>query len=116
LPGLAPEFPSEPARAAAKPKSKAPLPAQPSASTPGSTSSEARIYRYNELPDNIRQELPSLTLGGSMYSETQANRMLIVNGQVFHESDTLAPGVVLEQIKLKEVILTFKGYRYGVRY
>jgi general secretion pathway protein B len=51
-----------------------------------------------------------------MYSETQANRMLIVNGQVFHESDTLAPGVVLEQIKLKEVILTFKGYRYGVRY
>jgi general secretion pathway protein B len=42
--------------------------------------------------------------------------MLIVNGQVFHEGDTLAPGLSLEQINLKSAVLKLKGYRYGISY
>jgi general secretion pathway protein B len=77
---------------------------------------EPRIYRVNELPDNIRQELPSLSLGGVMYSDQASSRMVVVNGQVFREGDTLALNVLLKQIKLKEAVLEFKGYRYGVKY
>ncbi len=88
---------------------------QPEAA-PASAPQEPRTYRLSELPDNIRQELPSLSLGGVMYSGQASHRMVVVNGQVFREGDTLAPNVVLRQIKLKEAILEFKGYRYGVKY
>jgi general secretion pathway protein B len=57
-----------------------------------------------------------LTVGGAMYSQTPANRMLIINGQVVREGDTIAPGLVLEQIKLKSAVLKVKGLRYGISY
>ena len=51
-----------------------------------------------------------------MYSENAANRMLIINGQLFHERDKLGPGLVLVQIRLKSAVLEFRGYRYGISY
>ena len=77
---------------------------------------DARIYTLNELPDEVRKDLPTLLIGGAMYSQTAANRMLIVNGQLFHEGDTLAPGLMLEQIKLRSAVLRLKGYRYGISF
>jgi general secretion pathway protein B len=47
-----------------------------------------------------------------MYSPVRANRLLIVNGQVAHEGDTVAPGVVLEQLRVKNAVLSFRGYQY----
>lgn len=98
----------------AKPKAQAaPAPA-PIASA--ATSPEARLYALSELPEDVRAGLPTLTVGGAMYSQTPANRMLIINGQVVREGDTLAPGLVLEQIKLKSAVLKVKGLRYGISY
>ena len=51
-----------------------------------------------------------------MYSEHAASRMLIINGQVFHERDKLAPNLTLVQIRLKTAVLDFRGYRYSVSY
>jgi general secretion pathway protein B len=64
------------------------------------------------LPDSLRHELPTLTFGGASFSKDPASRMVIFNGRVFHEGDTLAPQLVLEQIKLKSAVLSYKGYRY----
>ncbi len=75
-----------------------------------------RVYAVNELPDNIRRELPALNIGGSIGSSNPANRMLIINGQLFHEGDKLAAELSLEQIKLKAVVLKFKGYRYTISF
>jgi general secretion pathway protein B len=91
----------------------APLPA-PTASA--ATSAEARLYTLSELPEDVRSGLPALSVGGAMYSQTPANRMLIINGQVFREGDALAPGLVLEQIKLKSAVLKVKGLRFGISY
>ncbi len=77
---------------------------------------EPRIFTLAELPEDIRRELPTLAIGGAMYSENPANRMLIINGQTFHERDQLAPGLRLVQIKLKSAVLEFKGLRYGISY
>jgi len=91
--------------------------ASASASTASTASSaEARLYTLSELPDDVRAGLPALTVGGAMYSKTPAKRMIIINGQVFREGDTLAPGLVLEQIKLKSAVLRVKGLRYGISY
>ena len=77
---------------------------------------EVRISTLNELPDEIRRELPTIAVGGSIYSKSAANRMLVINGQVFHEGDELAPALVLEQIKPKAAVLKYKTYRYEITY
>ena len=77
---------------------------------------ESRVYTMNELPADIRRQLPAVAIGGSRYSPSKADRLLIVNGQVVHEGDAIAPGLVLEQIKLKAAVLEYKGYRYAITY
>lgn len=89
--------------------------APPAASAP-SAEPEAPVMAFNQLPDNIRRELPQLVIGGAMYSKTPTSRMLILNGQVFHEGDKVAGELVLEQIRLKSAVLAYKGYRYGINY
>jgi general secretion pathway protein B len=83
---------------------------------PASAADERPAVAFNDLPENIRRELPQLVVGGAMYSQTPANRMLILNGQVFREGDKVAGQLVLEQIKLKSAVLAYKGYRYNINY
>jgi general secretion pathway protein B len=87
---------------------------QPGAAASAGTSALPAVYAFSQLPEDVRRELPALTFGGSMYSATPSERMLIVNGQVLHEGDTAAPGVVLERIKLKSAVLRYKNVRYEV--
>jgi general secretion pathway protein B len=115
LPTVAVAAPVPAARApvARKPAATAPVaPPEP----PARKASEPRVYTLAELPDDIRRELPALAIGGAMYSENPANRMLIINGQVFHERDKLSPNLTLVQIKLKAAVLEYRGYRYGISY
>ena len=90
-------------------------PAVPEPPSPAASAGE-RIYALKELPDNIRSSLPVLTVGGATYSENAASRMLIVNGNLFHEGDKLTPEVTLHQIKLRAAVLSFRGYRYSISY
>ena len=92
---------------------RAPAKTEPGAATPAA---DARVYTPNELPQDVRRQLPNLAFGGSMYSETPSSRMLIVNGQLVHEGATLAPDLTLERIKLRSAVLRFKGYRYEINY
>ena len=73
-----------------------------------------RIYAQAELPESIRRELPKIAYGGGSFSADKASRMAFLNGQVFHEGDTVAPGLVLKQIKQKGAVLAYKGYRYEI--
>ncbi|MEY4883919.1 MAG: hypothetical protein RIS34_1773 [Pseudomonadota bacterium] len=79
-------------------------------------SAESRIYAVNELPDAIQRELPKLAISGGTYSSNPAQRLLIVNNQVFSENGQPAPGVTVEQIRQNAAVLSFKGYRYRVAY
>ncbi len=107
-----------PVQAARAPVVRKPVAATPVAppEPPARKASEPRVYTLTELPDDIRRELPALAIGGAMYSENAANRMLIINGQVFHERDKLSPNLTLVQIKLKSAVLEYRGYRYGIAY
>ncbi len=117
VPAKAPVVPAPVPGTPAKPQRAATTKAAAAASGPASAAAPERpVMAYNELPDSIRRELPQLVIGGAMYSQTPANRMLILNGQVFHEGDKVAGELVLEQIKLKSAVLAYKGYRYGINY
>ena len=132
--GAAPVAPAPPPRLAAapapaavrKPKPPAgslptlPNPAAPKVATaPADTQPAAtgeRIYTLNELPEDIRRQLPNIVVGGSMYSSRPADRILILNGQVAHEGDKIGNDLVLQQIRLKSAVLNFKGYRYALNF
>ena len=108
---------SRPARATADARrTPAPPPAKRvgAATTAAPAAAEPRIHSQAELPEDIRRDLPKLVIGGSSYSGDAASRMVMINGQVFHEGDRLAPDLVLERIRLKSAVLTFKGWRYEV--
>jgi general secretion pathway protein B len=55
-------------------------------------------------------------VSGAMYSGNAASRMLILNGQVFHEGDKVTSDLVLVQIRLKSAVLGYKDYRYSINY
>jgi general secretion pathway protein B len=69
-----------------------------------------------ELPPDIRASLPPLVIGGAMHSDTPASRMIVINGRLFHEGDTLAPDLVLDKIQLKSAVLRYRGQRYTLTY
>jgi len=64
----------------------------------------------------LPSDAPKISITGGVYSASAAQRMLIVNGQVFNEGSEIAPGVTVEQIKARTAVLKFKGTRYTVAY
>jgi general secretion pathway protein B len=82
------------------------------AAAPASVAAVARLPRLNELPDEYRQQVPPLAIGGSMYSSQASKRMVIVNGQVFLEGATLAPELQLEQIRPRTAVFSIRGQRF----
>lgn len=101
------------ARADARPGTAASSAASPA---PSSAPGDARVYALAELPEEVRRQLPKVSVGGSAYSKKAADRILIVNGQVLHEGDKITPDLVLQQIKLRAAVLAFKGFRYEIAY
>ena len=110
-----PPIPAQPAEPAAEPPRKpASRPAAAAPVVPVAPAPDA--VRRQDLPENVRQQLPALTVAGATYSENPRYRMVIINGQVVQEGDTAAPGVVLETIRQKEVVLRAQGYRFTEKY
>ncbi len=108
-----PPPPSPPA--ATRPATAAPAAsAAIAAAAPAAAASTPRVASLAELPPELRSGLPALAFGGSIYSNTPGNRLLIVNGQLMHEGESLGPGVVLEQIKPKAAVLVIRGQRIEV--
>ncbi len=100
-----------------------PRPALASASAPVAASAPAspgaapaRLPQLKELPDALRRELPALSFGGAMDSPQPAARMMIVNGQLLHEGEAAAPGLVLQTIRLRSAVFEYKGTRFEVSY
>ena len=84
----------------------APVPPPPAAAMP----------TYRELPEATRRQLSPLNVGGAMHSPDPASRMLILNGQVVRQGDTVAPGLVLEEIQPRAAVLVFQGQRFTLPY
>ncbi|RYF16395.1 MAG: hypothetical protein EOO30_11105 [Comamonadaceae bacterium] len=110
-----------PVATAVSPPAPAPLPtlvvARPVsvAPTPAAAPPD-RILAFADLPADVQRELPKLVISGGVHSDNAAQRMLVVGGQVVNEGAELAPGVVLEQIRARNAVLRYRGYRYSVAY
>jgi len=106
---------SLPARPAPAPKPvvSAPKPAAPPPKAEPAPP-PARVPALAELPAEIRQQVPALVVGGSVYSPQASARMVVINGQVFQEGSSLAPELKLEQIRHKTAVFSIQGQRFEV--
>lgn len=67
-----------------------------------------------ELSPAMQRELPPLVIGGSMYSDNAAERMLLIDKHLLHEGDEVAPGLILEKLMPKAAVLRFRGNRFRI--
>jgi len=75
---------------------------------------EAAIVRREQLPENIRSQLPPLAVGGSIYSANPPDRSIIIDGRLLRENDRLTADLALEQIRPKSAVLRFRGQRFEI--
>jgi general secretion pathway protein B len=78
---------------------------------PAASRAPAPAAMLPPVPADLR-----LVAGGSIWSDTPSSRMLILNGQVFHEGEHPAPDVTLEKIGPKSAVLVVRGARYLLTY
>lgn len=102
-----PDFPAPPPVSVAEPPSEA-VPAEQVPPEDG------RVLDLEELPAQIRAELPKLLVSGHVWSEEPSLRLLSVDDQLLREGGEAAPGVSLREITPKGAVFVFKGWRFRV--
>lgn len=101
-----------PMQAAAAPAAAAAVAAAPAPAL----APEESLPTLRGLPEAIAREVPTVTIGGYVYSNNPADRLLLVDKVLRHEGEELAPGLILEKLLPKAAVMNYKGYRYRVAY
>ena len=113
-PAVAPLTPTVPPTAPATPKAK-PLPLPlPVAKASAPQAAAAAVPLLSELSEDIRREIPPLTITGTVYSANPGQRLLLVNGLVLTQGSRVAPDLNLEEIRARNSVFNFRGTRFRV--
>jgi general secretion pathway protein B len=88
-------------------------PAEPA---PAAAEAPDRIVPFEQLPDALRRQIPTLAFGGATHSAEPSARMLIINGQIWREGEQPAAGLTLERIELRGAQFRFRDRRFEVAY
>jgi general secretion pathway protein B len=96
-----------PPKAEVKPESVTP------AVAPAATTLTA-VPLLSDLPEDLRRQVPALTITGAVYSENPAQRLLLVNNLVLAQGALAAPEVKLEEIQARSSVFSFRGTRFRV--
>ena len=87
-------------------------PPEPAAPAKSAAVAEQNVMAKEDLPPAILQELPAMAVSLHAYSAKPGNRLVSINNQLLQEGDALVPGLTLEKITPKDMIFTYKGFRF----
>ena len=73
------------------------------------------LMEFSKLPDDVREELPDITINGHIYSDNRSARIANINGLIAREGDKVSSGLVLEEITTSGVIFSYKEHRFLLR-
>jgi general secretion pathway protein B len=68
----------------------------------------------SDLPAELRSQIPKITITGSVYSDSPAQRLLLVNNLVLTQGSQITPDLKLEEIQPRSSVFSFKGTRFRV--
>ncbi len=107
----------EPTRAAPAVTTPLPAPAPskaaPVAAAPANATSAA-LPLLSELPDQLRAQVPAITITGAVYAANPGQRLLLVNNLVLTQGALAAPELKLEEIQPRSSVFSFRGTRFRV--
>lgn len=110
----------QPTAAAAKPLAVPPAAAvkpdeaATAAPAPAPRPTPAAVALLVELPQDLRGQIPKITITGSVYSDSPAQRLLLVNNLVLPQGSQVGPDLTLEEIQPRSSVFSFKGTRFRV--
>lgn len=91
----------------------APMPV-PGNINPLAANNKKSIPKRSELPVDVQQSLPDIHIEGHIYDPSPASRMVVINGHMRREGQSLASGIRLEQITEHGIILNRQGMRFRI--
>jgi general secretion pathway protein B len=86
--------------------------AEPNLQTPAAPPTQAALL--SALPEDIRRQIPPLSISGVVYSADPTQRLLLVNGLVLNEGSQVAPDLSVVEIRSNSAEFNFKGTRFRV--
>lgn len=96
----------------AAPAKLLPLPPAKASAAPAVASAPASVPLLAELSDDLRRQIPALTITGAVYSDNPAQRLLLVNGLVLPQGAQVASELSVEEIGVRSSVLSFRGTRF----
>jgi general secretion pathway protein B len=72
----------------------------------------AVVPLLSDLSEDIRQRIPALVITGAVYSENPAQRLLLVNNLVLTQGSQVTPELILEEIRAKSSVFSFRDTRF----
>ena len=76
---------------------------------------ERTVLELGQLPEDIRKELPKITIKGHIYSNRPSSRIANINGIITREGDTVTSGLKVEEITMTGIIFDYGGVRFHIR-
>jgi general secretion pathway protein B len=73
---------------------------------------DQKVVPMAELPLQVQQEIPAMTIPLHAYSSKPRDRLVSINDRMLREGESLTPGLRLEQITPDGLIFSYKGYRF----
>ncbi len=90
-------------------------PASAASAVPTSLPTSARpasTTLLSDLPAELRSQIPKITITGSVYSDSPAQRLLLVNNLVLSQGGQVTPDLKLEEIQPRSSVFSYKGNRF----
>lgn len=84
--------------------------------TPVVQSPSGGIPMLNELPENIRRQIPALNMSGAIHSESPQAWTLLINDQVLAQGSQVTPDIRLEEISETSAVFNFRGQRFRINH
>lgn len=80
------------------------------------TSNTAKILEFYELPESIKQNLPSIVISAHVYSTNPMQRSIVINNNFLEEGEYVLDGLILQEITPNGAIFNYQGtvFNYGV--
>lgn len=76
--------------------------------------SNRRIVKLDELPSDIRKDIPDLKVSAHFYSTDHQARFVRVNDRILHEEEALKEGLKVEEINSDGTVFSYKGWRFQI--
>jgi general secretion pathway protein B len=72
------------------------------------------VPMLDNLPNHIKEELPELSISFHAFNRAPRSRLVSINGRILREGQSVAEGLILEEITPKGVVLSYQGTRFRV--